>query len=312
MKNLLLIADYRGWAWDIKSRNILKHIKPYGFDVTIEYYYDYFKDIATEWHDLGYQENKSIDFSSHDAIIFFSIKFARAFDGRFDHTKTYVGICSHMYYNGSSSNPEDVAFLNKFKGVFVLNRFLFKDFYPVIKNLYYCPNGVDTQLFQPKSKVGSGKLLTVGWVGNPNHGCDKGFFEYIYPLSKRGFKLRVSNKETLNRYEDMPDYYNQIDVYVCTSNTEGTPNPCLEAAACGRPILSTKVGNMPEFVGDGWNGFLVERSINDFVNKLEILSRNRDILNQMSLNARKKAITWDWNNQIIHFVNMLSSLSEKS
>ena len=51
-------------------------------------------------------------------------------------------------------------------------------------------------------------------------------------------------------HEDMPEYYNGIDIYVCTSRTEGTPNTVLEAMACGVPVISTDVGIVPEVFGE--------------------------------------------------------------
>jgi glycosyltransferase involved in cell wall biosynthesis len=51
--------------------------------------------------------------------------------------------------------------------------------------------------------------------------------------------------------------YPALDVYVCTSQTEGLSNVLLEAGACGLPIIATKVGGNPEIVTDGYNGFLV-------------------------------------------------------
>ena len=41
----------------------------------------------------------------------------------------------------------------------------------------------------------------------------------------------------------------KIDVYVCTSKNEGTPNPVLEAMACRVPVISTDVGVIPELFG---------------------------------------------------------------
>ena len=48
---------------------------------------------------------------------------------------------------------------------------------------------------------------------------------------------------------EMLDFYNDIGTLVCFSESEGTPNPILEAAACGRAVLSTKVGNFPVLAG---------------------------------------------------------------
>jgi glycosyltransferase involved in cell wall biosynthesis len=49
-----------------------------------------------------------------------------------------------------------------------------------------------------------------------------------------------------------------MDVYICTSETEGLSNVLLEAGASCLPIVATRVGGNPEIVADGENGFLVE------------------------------------------------------
>jgi glycosyltransferase involved in cell wall biosynthesis len=59
----------------------------------------------------------------------------------------------------------------------------------------------------------------------------------------------------------MLDWYNSGTVLVCASESEGTPNPALEAAACGCTIVTTRVGNMPELISDGVNGVFVERDL---------------------------------------------------
>jgi glycosyltransferase involved in cell wall biosynthesis len=48
-----------------------------------------------------------------------------------------------------------------------------------------------------------------------------------------------------------------LDVYVCTSESEGFSNVLLEAMACGLPVIATRVGGNPEAVRDGETGFLV-------------------------------------------------------
>jgi glycosyltransferase involved in cell wall biosynthesis len=48
-----------------------------------------------------------------------------------------------------------------------------------------------------------------------------------------------------------------LDVYVCTSDTEGFSNVILEAMACGKPVIATNVGGNPEAVLDQETGLLV-------------------------------------------------------
>ena len=69
----------------------------------------------------------------------------------------------------------------------------------------------------------------------------------------------AAREERWRTAAEMVEFYHSLDVYVCASRSEGTPNPCLEAAACGLPVITTAVGNMPELIRDGHNGFLVER-----------------------------------------------------
>ena len=51
-----------------------------------------------------------------------------------------------------------------------------------------------------------------------------------------------------------------MDVFLFTSATEGLPNVLIEAQGFGVPVVSTKVGGVPEIVADGETGILVEQS----------------------------------------------------
>ena len=50
----------------------------------------------------------------------------------------------------------------------------------------------------------------------------------------------------------------QADVFVLPSYNEGLPVSLLEAMAYGVPVISTRVGGIPELVRDGIDGFLIE------------------------------------------------------
>ena len=93
----------------------------------------------------------------------------------------------------------------------------------------------------------------------------------------------------------MRDFYNEGHVLMVASTTDGTPNPALEAAACGVPVLTNAIGNMPEFIKDGYNGFLVEREVSAYVEKLKWMKKNLDKVQQMGKNARKTIEEgWTW------------------
>ncbi len=47
-------------------------------------------------------------------------------------------------------------------------------------------------------------------------------------------------------HRDLPDWYRAADVVALPSFSEGIPNVLLEASACGRPFVATRVGGIPE------------------------------------------------------------------
>jgi glycosyltransferase involved in cell wall biosynthesis len=56
---------------------------------------------------------------------------------------------------------------------------------------------------------------------------------------------------------DVPDVLNALDVFALSSSTEGLPLVVLEAMATGLPVVSTRVGGIPNVLDEGDTGFLV-------------------------------------------------------
>jgi spore maturation protein CgeB len=181
------------------------------------------------------------------------------------------------------------------------------------KRAHYIPNGVDADLFKPTTPIKKQGQLIVGHVGKE---CPaKGQKEFILPAIQTTKCESYTNLRTWKDrlpHTDMPEIYNQMDVFVVASAEDGTPNPALEAAACGRPIISNEIGNMPQLIKDGYNGFIVPKKIGAYVEKIRYFKKNRDELIRMGENARKTILEgWTWEKQSENYRKMFRKIFEK-
>ena len=68
---------------------------------------------------------------------------------------------------------------------------------------------------------------------------------------------------------DVAGWLRRARLFVLTSESEGLPLSVMEAMSCALPVVAPRVGELPELVEDGVNGFLVrERSPEAFAEKI--------------------------------------------
>jgi glycosyltransferase involved in cell wall biosynthesis len=93
------------------------------------------------------------------------------------------------------------------------------------------------------------------------------------------------------KHSDLPSYYNLIDILVLPSTRDGLPNALLEGMACGRAVVATSAGGMPDAVVDGENGLLVPSADPTALSKAIVsLVRDPDARNHLGCAAREAVL----------------------
>jgi glycosyltransferase involved in cell wall biosynthesis len=96
------------------------------------------------------------------------------------------------------------------------------------------------------------------------------------------FVGRVKHEETIL-------YHNKIDIFVNVSLFESFGVSVLEASACEKPVIATKVGGLTEVVDDGITGILVPpKSIEEITLALEKLVLDKPLREQMGKAGRER------------------------
>ncbi|MGB9153379.1 MAG: glycosyltransferase [Alphaproteobacteria bacterium] len=296
LPRVLFCVDAPMWALDFKSTNLIKNLSP-----RFEFRKRFHEDIATD------------DFEWADAVIVYHwrqllplLKYVELFPRKV----TMGGISCPTDLEGAR---HDVGMntLGIFDSVFVHNQLLYDQYKDLFaKPVYLNQNGVDTTFYTPADIRPSGKPLIVGWAGSlENHGTKRGYYDIIVPAVEQtpGVVLHTAAREDKWRGpEEMLEFYRGLDVYLVASRVEGTPNPALEAAACGVPIIATRVGNMPELIKNGENGFLIERTPEAMAARLAQLRDDLPLLHAMRTRIRHDILAWDWSHRAKLYERMIN------
>lgn len=298
---ILFVVDKAGWAHDNKAKNLKENLSDYSIEII--------------YHD---ELSEYIDINKVDLVVVFYWYQLRdnkiLWDKLRGENKLLLGVCSHSELEQTNLKSA-IGYFNEARAIFAVNYNLYESCSIIMsKPVFYTPNGVNTSLFYPnKRNVKIGQKITIGWAGSlKDHGNNhKGFGEFILPLEKnvQNIELIVADREqNFINHNEMAKFYNSLDIYICASKDEGTPNPCLEAAACGIPVLTTRVGNMTELIKHGENGFFIERDIKDIIEKIKLLSLNETLRQQMSANIHKDIQDWDWTVKAKNYKQMFDTI----
>jgi glycosyltransferase involved in cell wall biosynthesis len=89
----------------------------------------------------------------------------------------------------------------------------------------------------------------------------------------------------------LASFYSSINVYLLTSRIEGGPCTVLEAMACETPVVTTRVGLVPEVIVDGETGFSAEVGDADsLADHLSTLASSAELRKRIGTAARAKVV----------------------
>jgi glycosyltransferase involved in cell wall biosynthesis len=169
-------------------------------------------------------------------------------------------------------------------------------------------HGVDAAFFRPGGRPPAGGPLRGLLVGSTER--DHAFMAQVMRALPAGvLALSVLTCDAQKaHYRETPgvtllaplsdaqllDAYRSADLFVipmidCTAN-----NAMLEAMACGTPVLSNRVGGVPEYAGQDVSFILEDKSVDRWVDTIRDLAGRRDELEALRPRVRAWAERFDW------------------
>lgn len=238
-----IVADVKTWAWARKAAQLEHHLCGEFEMVTVYPYEKHPDEVPIKGFDLWH----SFEIFQAQQLYAMGVPYV-------------TGITAHVWGGHEQQRGIDSlrAWMGRAKGFHANSSLLVAETmrrYNVLP--HYCPNGVDQVFFHRMRDERPRDRLVVGWVGKPSPRKGRHLVEAACALV--GAELRVvgnTHRDAMDAHA-MRDFYQGIHVLCVASDMDGTPNPALEAASCGVAVVGNRIGNLPQFVEDGVNGFLV-------------------------------------------------------
>jgi glycosyltransferase involved in cell wall biosynthesis len=127
----------------------------------------------------------------------------------------------------------------------------------------------------------------------------KGLSNEMKKLVSYATKLGVKDNIVFTGYfpdKKLPKLYQAADVFAFSTFYENLPFAVLEALSTGLPVVTTRVGGIPEMVEDGKNGFLVEPfNSRELADRILYYLEHPVVASEMALLSRKTVEKqFDW------------------
>jgi glycosyltransferase involved in cell wall biosynthesis len=233
-----------------------------------------------------------------------------------DVNRVCVGVHSHNSWLKRGLTIEEV---NNILSIFPAKGFISKKLigkFPNLSGSFYTPTGYNPRYFRPSPLPPMNGKLKVCWAGDPeqsHHGGVKGYFDFILPVieSNDDVEIFTTTKSDPIEHSMMGEFYSKGHLYVNMSANEGSPMPVLESMACGRPVISTNVGIIPEILDES-SGWVIPRTKEALNNAIYSALENLGGLQEMGISAYKNVEerVGDWS--AMHYEMMFDYVYENA
>ncbi|GAB6182658.1 glycosyltransferase family 4 protein [Thermodesulfovibrio hydrogeniphilus] len=100
--------------------------------------------------------------------------------------------------------------------------------------------------------------------------------------------------------KEIEKYYSASDIFIFPTMYEPFGLVVLEAMACGLPVITTSLAGASEIIEHMKDGFIVEKPemVNEMAKYIKLLIEDKNMYNQISVNAQKKAYLYDIKNNL--------------
>lgn len=313
MRDLYLYCEQPpGWAVYPLTIELARQLSLSGYN-PIWYYWDskqsvsnFIEHVKLNPDVLAYSGNAVAAQDLHCGMGIPRKNIAFAFHSRIEMARFYIWagqgrIWTEEEENNFVPNDEFYDLCNQFRRVGYLNH-QHKELLSGVTNKLHTPQYVDVLRFRP-TRPKTYETIRVGAafsIRHHKHGTKgEDILNAVVSTIEQMPDFRFDRRALCGNdgiygtglpYSCMPNFFNDLDVLLCTSREEGGPLTPIQAGACGVPTVSTGCGHMKEFIIEGETGFLVESKAEDFVDRLRFLSENRAYLRSMSEKVREHVV----------------------
>ena len=121
-------------------------------------------------------------------------------------------------------------------------------------------------------------------------------------------KDNVFFSDWLATSEDVARAYASAKIFVNPSYNEGGPRVVLEAMACGLPVVTTRVGLMPDIIKDGENGLFTDWLAEDMAEKIQTLLKDKELQDKFAAAGLELVKQFERKESIKNYADKLKQL----